>query len=1002
LNNDWFDSDNWQSFNIPSSTDDVLFPSTLAGFPVPRTDVELTSSTTVNDMRIDLLAYPAQQALGYSLYGVSGRTLTVTNGLTVASLANFPGKFRISGVGLQSSTGILNQGAELTLENGSFWTAGDSMYVGVFAKMLVNSGTLSTSSLTLDDESSTTINSGGTVSVGLLTASHNPNSGWGRPSITINSGGTLDLGLSESHEISDGVLTLNSNGNIAMNGATLTVTGDDAEVNFNTNYNIRQGSVFVLRNGADLQSSSYLDVGYQNIGTMLVEDVGTSVMVTGGTTSDWGSGSGSQAFVVFQSGASGSYQNLQAGTSNAFARVELLAGAGLQAGTFTMGGGATVRQVSLDVSGNSSFTTTGAATFNNQADLNLISGSVSFNAGATFNSGSRFDWSGGSLSLGANSTLIVDNAVFKNTDVNGFIFSNNTTTRVRNGATFLSASYFDLGTATLIVDNASLTAGTALGVAVSDWGATGTANVQLSNGAVATYASGLRTSVSGGTATATIDSGAWLATTNLDAGGAMSSNTSFAVNGTNSALLASGDIILDKGSSLTTSAGGRVFIGDAAQSGNVFGIDSIISDSNSVASNAGGKLTVTNGALFDHAGNLLVGRDLGQAGSALVNGASSRLLSNGIMVFGLGGDGRLDLQTGGRVETLTSFFTAWDTLATSTVNVTGANAFLKAGDTLFFGRQGESNVTISAGARALSIQRTVIGELLGEQSTVTVTGAGSSLSAGTTLVVGMPGAGAHTLSVSDSAFVDASAMEINADSAVSVSQNALLEVYSGGPLTNHGELNVFTSGEVRGEVTNFGEIDLNGADIVGGVTLRSGASLSADESTVSSLVQDAGATMEVELRNAIDFDNLTVLGDATLNGRLAVTLGGSFVPTLGSQFQIMLANAVTSPFQVEDFSAAPLGSGLGWDVLYGSNSVTLSVGLALAGDFDFDGDVDGRDFLTWQRNPSVGDLADWQGNYGVGTLTANSTAVPEPGSLILVLALVALTPARLRCASPRG
>jgi GH35 family endo-1,4-beta-xylanase len=50
----------------------------------------------------------------------------------------------------------------------------------------------------------------------------------------------------------------------------------------------------------------------------------------------------------------------------------------------------------------------------------------------------------------------------------------------------------------------------------------------------------------------------------------------------------------------------------------------------------------------------------------------------------------------------------------------------------------------------------------------------------------------------------------------------------------------------------------------------------------------------------------------------------------------------------------------------------------LAGDFDSDGDVDGRDLLTWQRNPAVGDLADWQANYGASQLNV-STAVPEPG-----------------------
>jgi hypothetical protein len=54
------------------------------------------------------------------------------------------------------------------------------------------------------------------------------------------------------------------------------------------------------------------------------------------------------------------------------------------------------------------------------------------------------------------------------------------------------------------------------------------------------------------------------------------------------------------------------------------------------------------------------------------------------------------------------------------------------------------------------------------------------------------------------------------------------------------------------------------------------------------------------------------------------------------------------------------------------------------GDFDSDGDVDGRDFLTWQRNPSVGNLEDWQANYGGGALSA-SIAVPEPSTFLLAL-----------------
>jgi hypothetical protein len=70
-------------------------------------------------------------------------------------------------------------------------------------------------------------------------------------------------------------------------------------------------------------------------------------------------------------------------------------------------------------------------------------------------------------------------------------------------------------------------------------------------------------------------------------------------------------------------------------------------------------------------------------------------------------------------------------------------------------------------------------------------------------------------------------------------------------------------------------------------------------------------------------------------------------------------------------------------------------------DFDDDGDVDGRDFLIWQRGFGSGtsnatgdannsgsvdgaDLEIWQGQYGSGPLVSSS-AVPEPTSLALLL-----------------
>lgn len=74
----------------------------------------------------------------------------------------------------------------------------------------------------------------------------------------------------------------------------------------------------------------------------------------------------------------------------------------------------------------------------------------------------------------------------------------------------------------------------------------------------------------------------------------------------------------------------------------------------------------------------------------------------------------------------------------------------------------------------------------------------------------------------------------------------------------------------------------------------------------------------------------------------------------------------------------------------------------LAGDFDADGDVDGRDFLIWQRGGSptplsATDLAAWQSGYP-GPLTALAS-IPEPGTGLLMLmagAVLGLNSARRR------
>jgi hypothetical protein len=60
---------------------------------------------------------------------------------------------------------------------------------------------------------------------------------------------------------------------------------------------------------------------------------------------------------------------------------------------------------------------------------------------------------------------------------------------------------------------------------------------------------------------------------------------------------------------------------------------------------------------------------------------------------------------------------------------------------------------------------------------------------------------------------------------------------------------------------------------------------------------------------------------------------------------------------------------------------------SLPGDFDGDSDVDGADFLKWQREFATlgaAGLAQWKANFGAGAATETLATVPEPSSLALV------------------
>ena len=173
--------------------------------------------------------------------------------------------------------------------------------------------------------------------------------------------------------------------------------------------------------------------------------------------------------------------------------------------------------------------------------------------------------------------------------------------------------------------------------------------------------------------------------------------------------------------------------------------------------------------------------------------------------------------------------------------------------------------------------------------------------------------------------------------------------------------------------------------------------------------------------------DVTYLATSLPGGLSDMNMHVSFQPVGGSWTQAFPFADINSPvnqaFHVEiplsSFSLPSSASGLEFHIGFdgnwpnGNNATVYIDRIALTdttfvapvedADFDGDGDVDGRDFLAWQRGFGTGttlaqgdangdktvdatDLAIWQSQYdNPANLASAAAAVPEPGSSVLLL-----------------
>jgi len=217
----------------------------------------------------------------------------------------------------------------------------------------------------------------------------------------------------------------------------------------------------------------------------------------------------------------------------------------------------------------------------------------------------------------------------------------------------------------------------------------------------------------------------------------------------------------------------------------------------------------------------------------------------------------------------------------------------------------------------------------------------------------------------------------------------------------------------QGGLSGNGNIVIGGATtIYGPIPLPGNILVLSDSSglVVGDLVLGPSSLMEFSVGSSPG--TLDVVGSATLDGFMSLNYSaGGILPQPGDTYEVFsVSDSLSGTFQ-NDVAVA---GGLIWDILYEGNTVLVSaVGAAApwtpgsGADFNGDGVVDHLDLIIWQQNfGSTGPEGDangdgfvdgsdfmlWQqqqGGPGAPPLVANANVVPEPSSLVLLLAALA-------------
>ncbi len=404
-----------------------------------------------------------------------------------------------------------------------------------------------------------------------------------------------------------------------------------------------------------------------------------------------------------------------------------------------------------------------------------------------------------------------------------------------------------------------------------------------------------------------------------------------------------------------------------------------------------GVLNITGGGTVSNSYGS-IGSYSAATGTVTVSGANSKWTTGNALTVGDSGSGTLNVSCGGTIISWEGYV-GFSSSSNGVVAIDGADSTWACDQILFVGYSGNGSLDITGGA-AVSSSSGRIGHDSGSSGVVTVDGADSMWTNNSGLYIGDSGSG--ILNINGGGAVSATSVSINSQSllAIDVGYNSSLSIGGGsGKIDNDGTVRILagagaTAGNVYSPISAATWSGSGFYQAVGGTWNET-----MHEFTVSDVLS---GTSDTQLTINLASTQRALIADDG-DGHTGWSLGASFRHKTGDDTTLLLT---ATAIDTLDGLELLLGSGesvLGaWNIELDGDGYTSGDPAYLS--FDIGAGYSRNDLQVWHFDGtdwSEFDAMDltYNGDYASFTVTGFSgyavSAVPEPGTLLLLIAAVA-------------